>query len=144
VCLKRLELRNQHGEMTGVYAIGDDLHIHLFIESAALKKVKIIVSICESNGDCVCTMYDNDSGFSLRALSGSRHVSLSIADLRLYPGEYHINVELLSEIFQYQYDAYDVIEPCIVFKMVNNSAINRDLKRYGGLLYLTPEWTIHE
>ncbi|MBU0715941.1 MAG: ABC transporter ATP-binding protein [Verrucomicrobia bacterium] len=145
VCLQRIELRNQHGEMTGVYAIGDDLHIHLFIEpSATLKKVRIIVSIFESNGDCVCTMYDNDSGFSLRDISGPRHVSLNMADLRLCPGQYRIDVELLSEIFHYQYDAYDIIESCIVFKMVNKSAINRGLKRHWGLLYLTPEWTIHE
>ncbi len=145
VCLQRIELRNRHGEVTGVYAIGDDLNIHLFVAPAAnLKKVKIVVSIFESNGDCVCTMYDNDSGFSLRDLSRPCHVSLHIADLRLYPGEYRINVELLSEIFHYRYDAYDVIEPCILFKMVNNSAITRSLQRYGGLLYLTPTWTIHE
>ena len=145
VCLQRIELRNQHNEMTGVYAIGDNLHIHLFIEPAvAMKKVKLIVSIDEANGDCICTMYDGDSGFFLKDVSGPRHVSIDITDLRFCPGEYRINVELLSEIFNYQYDAYDVIEPCIVFTMVNNSAINRDLKRYGGLLYLTPKWTIYE
>ena len=145
VCLKRIELRNQHGEMTGVYAIGDDLHIHLFIEpSAALNKVKMVVSVFESNGDCVCTMYDNDAGFSLRDISGPRHVSIDLPDLRLCPGQYRIDVGLLSEIFHYQYDAYDIIESCIVFKMVNKSVINRELKRHGGLLYVTPEWTIHE
>jgi len=145
VGLRRIELRNQHGEMTGVYAIGDDLHIHLFIEpSAAFKKVKIIVTIFESDGACVCAMYDSDSGFSLRDVSGPRHVSLALADLRLCPGQYRIDVELLSEIFHYQYDAYDVIESCIAFRMVNKSAVNRELKRHGGLLYLTPGWTTHD
>lgn len=145
VSLRRIELRNQHGEITGVYAIGDDLYVHLFIEPAvSLNKLKTVISIFESSGDCVCSMYDNDSGFSLINVSGPRHVSLKLPDLRFYPGEYRITVELLSEIFNYQYDNYDTVESCIAFNMINNSAITRELKRCGGLLYLTPEWKIHE
>lgn len=143
VFLQRIELRNQHGKMTDTYAIGDDLNIHLYIESDAAIKVKIIVLIKEADGACVCTMYDNDSGFSLQKDSGLRHVSLKVGDLRLYPGEYRMDIELTSEIFNYKYDVYDLVESCLAFKMVNNSAINRELKRDAGLLYLTPEWTIH-
>lgn len=143
--LQRIELKNQHDEITGVYAIGDDLNIHLFIKpSMSLKKLKIVISIFESNGDCICTMYDNDSGFSLLNITGPCHVSLKLSDLRFYPGMYNITVELLSEIFNYQYDNYDTIESCITFNMINNRAINRELKRYGGLLYLTPEWKNHD
>ena len=144
VFLQRIELRNQRGKMTDTYAIGDDLNIHLFIKSDAAIKVKIIVSIKESDGSYVCTIYDNDSGFSLQKAAGARHVSLKVGDLRLYPGEYRIDVELTSEIFNYRYDAYDLVESCLAFKMVNNSAINRELRRHAGLLYLSPEWTVHE
>jgi len=143
--LTRIELKNQHGKTTSTYAIGDDLHVHLFLEpKVALKKVKIVVTIDESNGSSICTMYDNDSGFSLKDVSHPKHVSLQIPDLRFYPGKYYLTVELLSEIFNYSYDVYDSLDACIGFNMINNIAINRELKRCGGLLYLTPQWEIHE
>jgi lipopolysaccharide transport system ATP-binding protein len=145
--LVRIELKNQHGITTGAYAIGDDLHIHLYTEPrTALRKVKIVVTLHEANGDCLCTMYDNDSGFSLQNVDPSHpaHISLRLADLRFCPGRYLITVELVSEMFNYQYDAYDVLDSCIGFSVVNNSVVNRELYRYGGLLYLTPDWKEHE
>jgi hypothetical protein len=141
--LRRVELRNQHGETTGAYAIGDNLNIHLFIESDTTKNVKIIVCLKEPTGERVCTIYDNDSGFSLPNAVGSRHVSINLKNMRFCPGDYRIDIGLTSEIFNYNCDVYDVVESRVRFKMVNNSAINRSLKRSGGLLYLTPEWTTH-
>jgi lipopolysaccharide transport system ATP-binding protein len=141
--LQRVELRNHAGETTGVYAIGDDLNIHLFIESVTAKKVKIIVCLKEANGERVCTIYDNDSGFSLANAVGSRHVSISLKNLRFCPGDYRIDIGLTSEMFNYTCDVYDDVESRVSFKIVNHSAMNRALKRSGGLLFLTPEWTEH-
>jgi len=143
--VSRIELRNRRGDITGTYPIGDDLNIHLFLEPRIpLRRVKIIVTIDEADGNRLCEMYDTDSGFSLSDVDRPVCVSLRLEDLRFCPGRYDITVELLSEIFNYRYDAYDVLESCIGFRMVNNSAMNRELKRYGGLLYLTPVWELCE
>ncbi|HPC02584.1 MAG TPA: polysaccharide ABC transporter ATP-binding protein [Syntrophales bacterium] len=142
--LARIELKNRGGETTGTYAIGDDLNIHLFLEPRRpLKKVKIIVGIEEPGGERLCTMYENDSGFSLKDVSLPVHVSLGIGDLRFCPGRYLVTVLLCSEIFNYTCDVYDDPGACIGFTMVNNCVTNRALMRQGGLLYLTPRWEFH-
>ena len=140
----RIELRNQHNRVTGTYRIGDDLAIHLFISPKShLRKVKIVLQILESTGSSVCNIYDSDSGFALRDVRAPVHVSLTIEDLRLCPGRYFISAELVSEIFQHRHDDYDLVESCISFDMINDRVMDRELKRYAGLLYLEPAWKRH-
>jgi lipopolysaccharide transport system ATP-binding protein len=143
VKLKKIELRNQNDSLTGTFLIKDDLIIHLFFESFELiRNLKIVVEILESTGERVCSMYDSDSGFSLNNVSGNTHVAVTVKDMRLCPGRYHISVSLLSEILNHKYDSYDEIEFAISFD-VENRIIQRNLTRRAGLLFLTPEWQIY-
>jgi lipopolysaccharide transport system ATP-binding protein len=145
VRLTRIELRNQEDKITATFDLMDDLHIHLFIEpSERIRKVKVTVDIREADGNRVCNIFDSDSGFSLRDISIETHVSLTIKDLRFYPGKYIIGVEIESEIFSHKADLYDYIPICISFNMINHLVCDRLLRRCDGLLYLTPEWHVHE
>ncbi|MBF0548723.1 MAG: ABC transporter ATP-binding protein [Candidatus Riflebacteria bacterium] len=145
VKIRRIELRNQESKITSNFNLKDDLYIHLYLEPhEKIRKVKIVVGISESDGNTVCTIFDSDSEFGLMDISKDSHVSLLIKDLRFYPGKYSISIELLSEIFHWKFEEYDVLEPPISFNMINNLVFNRILTRKDGLLYLTPEWKIHD
>lgn len=145
VRLTRIELRNQEDKITATFDLMDDLHIHLFIEpSERIRKVKVTVDIRQADGNPVCNIFDSDSGFSLRDISIETHVSLTIKDLRFYPGKYIIGVEIESEIFSHKADLYDYIPICISFNMINHLVCDRSLRRCDGLLYLTPQWQVHE
>jgi lipopolysaccharide transport system ATP-binding protein len=140
VKLKKIELQNQHNLTTGTFLIKDDLCIHLYFESfECMRNVKIVIEILESSGERICSMYDSDSGFSLKNVLGDKHVSITVKDIRFCPGRYHISVSLISEIFNYSLDFYDEIEYAISFN-VENRLIERNLTRQDGLLFLTPEW----
>ena len=143
VKLKRIELRNQNDLITGTFLISDDVCIHLFLESSeCLRNVKIVIEILESSGEKICSMFDSDSGFSLKNVLGNTHVSTTLKDIRFYPGRYHISVSLISDIFNYKLDCYDEIERAISFD-IENRRIERNLTRRDGLLFLTPEWKIY-
>ncbi|MBF0226308.1 MAG: ABC transporter ATP-binding protein [Desulfobacterales bacterium] len=139
-----VELKNQKGFITSSFEIGDDLNIHLFLYAEKkIRKVKLVISINEADGNRVCEIFDTDSGFSLTNIFEETHVSVCLEDLRLYPGKYDLSVEVLSEINNYKYHMFDDVTSCISFQMLNNN-INRNLRRNAGLFYFTPIWKIHD
>jgi lipopolysaccharide transport system ATP-binding protein len=140
----KIELKNRNDQITDKFFLKEDLNIHLFFEAIERRRsVKIIVEILDSYGARISSMYDSDSGFSLKDVFGKIHVSLAIKDIRFCPGRYHISVSLLSEILNYKYDCYDEIEYAISFD-VENQQVNRNLTRNAGLIFLTPDWQIHQ
>jgi len=144
VRLTSIELRNQNDAVTGLYGIGDNLGIHLYLTAETnVRSVKVVLEILESNGGKVATIYDSDSCFALRSVSGAVHLSVTLCDLRFYPGAYAIGVEILSEIVGWRYDLYDQLPSCITFRMINDRVGHRTLHRTDGLLYLTPDWKRH-
>ena len=144
VRLNRIELRNQHGQISGAFFLKDDLNIHLFLEaSAPTERVKIIVRIIDSGGMPICKVYDSDSGFQLDNINGQVHVSICFPDLRFYPGRYFVSLMIIDEIFNYRHDRYEETEFVISFTMKNQLIMNRDLSRHYGLLLMTPDWKIH-
>ncbi len=145
VKLEKIELRNQDDQITGTFFIKDDLCIHLYLKAFEhMRNVKIVVEIIESSGESICTMHDSDSGFSLTHIEGNSRVSLVLKDIRFYPGRYHISVSLISEILNYKLDYYDEIKFALSFDIENNLISDRALTRRSGLLFLTPEWQIHQ
>lgn len=145
VRLERIELRNQHGKVAQRFLIRDDLSIHLFFKACGpVRNVKIIVEILEAAGQPVCNIYDSDSGFGLTNVLGPAHISLTLKDLRFYPGTYHVSVSLMSEILHYRADCYDEIACAVSFDMANQFIMDRALSRRSGLLLLTPEWQVHD
>jgi lipopolysaccharide transport system ATP-binding protein len=143
--LTRIELHNQHDMITGVYGIGDDLCIHLYLTGETkMRTVRMALEIRESDGQQICNIFDSDSYFAVNDVSEETHVSARINDLRFYPGLYTIGLELASGVSGWLCDRYDYLQCCISFKMSNNLVSTRELHRKDGLLYLTPRWQRHE
>jgi len=141
---EKIVLSDQYGKITGTFRIKDDIRINLFFEAyEKLRNVKIVVTIHESTGENVTTIFDSDSGFGLTQVEGKNHVSLILRDIRFCPGTYHITVALMSEILSYTVDYYDDIDYAISFRVENHFISDRNLTRQSGLLLMTPEWQIH-
>jgi lipopolysaccharide transport system ATP-binding protein len=144
VKIHRIELRNQNDQVTGTFFLKDDLSVHLYLEAFEnLRSVKIVVEILDSYGERICSIYDSDSGFGLRDVSGKAHVSLVLKDIRFFPGNYHISVSVISEILNYKYDSFDEIDNAISFDMENQLISDRALTRRDGLMLFTPDWYYH-
>jgi len=142
---EKIVLSDQYGKITGTFRIKDDIRINLFFEAyEKLRNVKIVVTIHESTGENVTTIFDSDSGFGLTQVEGKNHVSLILRDIRFCPGTYHITVALMSEILSYTVDYYDDIDYAISFRVENHFISDRNLTRQSGLLLMTPEWHIHK
>jgi lipopolysaccharide transport system ATP-binding protein len=142
--LETIELRNQNNEIAGTFSIKDDLSIHLFFTvHEFIKAVKIIVEIKDAGGGPICEMYDSDCGFRIRDVKGDKHVSLTLKDIRFYPGKYYLTVSLSSEIMNYKYDTYDEVAFAASFTIINQIVMDRSLANSSGLLYLTPDWMLH-
>ena len=145
VKLTKIELRNQDNQITGKYFLKDELCIHLFLEAfKSMRNVKIVVEILDLYGEKICSLYDSDSGFSLTNIFGKIHISLILKDIRFCPGKYHISVSVISEILNYKYDSFDEIEHAISFDIENQLISDRALTRRDGILFLTPDWKIHQ
>ncbi len=143
--LEKIVLSDQYGKVTGTFRIKDDIKINLFFDAyEKLRNVKIVVTIHESTGENVTTIFDSDSGFGLTQVEGKNHVSLILRDIRFCPGTYHISVTLMSEILSYTVDYYDDIDYAISFRVENHFISDRNLTRQSGLLLMTPEWQIHK
>ena len=141
--LGRIELRDQFERITGTFRIKDDMKIDLFFEAfEKLRNVRIVLSIVESSGEIVSTIYDSDSGFGLTHVEGKKHVSLTLKDLRFCPGDYHLSVTLMSEILSYTVEYYDDIDYAVSFRIENHLISDRNLTRQSGLILMTPEWQI--
>lgn len=139
------ELKNPNGDTKATFLMRDDMEIHLWFEAREfLKTVRAVVEITNSYGDKICVMHDSDSGFRLGNVEGTRHISLSLTDIRFYPGRYFISVLLLSEIMNFKYDTYDEIESAISFDVENQLISDRILNRQEGLILMTPEWNLHQ
>ena len=144
VKLLKIELRNQNDQITGTFFLKDELHINLFLQAFEHRRsVKIVVELLNDYGERICSMYDSDSGFSLKNVFGKIHISLVLKDIRFYPGRYHISVSVLSEILNYKYDCFDEIEDAIGFDVENQLIMDRVLTRRSGLIFLTPEWQVY-
>lgn len=144
VKLCKIELRNQNDQISGIFYLKDDLCIHLFLEAfEPLRSIKIVVELIDSSGERICSMYNSDSGFSMKNVFGKAHISLVLKDIRFCPGRYHISVSIISEILNYKYDSYDEIEYAIAFDMENQLISDRALTRRDGLMFFTPDWHNH-
>jgi len=144
VKLLNIELRNQNDQITGTFFLKDELHINLFLQAFEHRRsVKIVVELLNDYSERICSMYDSDSGFSLKNVFGKIHISLVLKDIRFYPGRYHISVSVLSEILNYKYDCFDEIEDAIGFDVENQLIMDRVLTRRSGLIFLTPEWQVY-
>ena len=100
--------------------------------------MKAAVQMRTSDGIQLCNMIDVDSGFEIECLRREEVLSIRIADIRLYPGTYHVSLWVGSVT---SIETYDHVQDCLSFEIIDGGRLtSRRLPRSAGLLFLTPEW----
>jgi lipopolysaccharide transport system ATP-binding protein len=144
VRFSRIELRDSNDQIKSNFLIKEDLHIHLYFSAAEkLRNVRMLIEVYNSSGEIICSMYDSDSGFRLTNVEGTKHISLVMRDIRLYPGKYQISISIISEILNNRYEGYDEIDKVISFDIENQLISDRILSYQEGKVLLLPEWYCH-
>lgn len=101
------------------------------------KPVKLAVQLRTVDGIPLANMVDEDSNFAIATICPTETVSLTLKDLRLYPGRYLIGFWVGSP----DSETWDAVHDCISLEMANVGGLaRRRLPRDAGLLFLTPEW----
>jgi len=136
---KNAVILNKKGEICQSFSIGDDIYISFKIEQfQKMKRPKMAVKLRTADGIPLCNMVDNDSGFQLNDLKKIENITVTLKDIRLYPGSYYISLWIGSSD---SVDIFDYVEDCLVFNIVDGGKLTaRRLPKEAGLLFLTPEW----
>jgi lipopolysaccharide transport system ATP-binding protein len=122
------------------FSIGSDITVEFTIRSIAKPSAaKLAVQLTTSEGLRLCNMIDADSGFSFDHPRAEETLSVTLKDVRLYPGMYFVSLWAGSID---SIDAYDSIEDCLMFTVKDGGDLTmRPLPRDAGLLFWTPTWS---
>lgn len=136
---KWAELLSSGNKPSYKFSIGDDVVIKFcFCCTTLVEAVKLAVQIRTSDGINLCNMIDLDSNFRIKEIKETEVLSVTLKDIRLYPGIYYISLWIGS---LNSLDVFDYIEDCLCFEIVDGGKLTiRSLPRHAGLLFMTPDW----
>ena len=121
--------------------IGDNIRVTFGVafEAARVgKSVKLSVTLAASDGSPLANMVDEDSQFWIDQAKPDEMLSVTLADIRFYPGTYFVGLWVGSA----QSATWDHVRDCIAFKISGGGKLTqRELPRQAGLVFLTPKWT---
>lgn len=102
--------------------------------------IQLAVQITASDGLKICNIIDRDSGFMTSKFKGTIVAGVTLPDVRLYPGTYHVSfwVGTVNST-----ETYDNQDDCLTFEIAEGGNLTtRSLPRSSGLFFFTPEWTV--
>ncbi|PWG04495.1 ABC transporter ATP-binding protein [Polaribacter aquimarinus] len=136
---KSIQLRNQLNKKTKDFSIGDDLNIDLTIINASSEaKIDLGIQVKSIDDFPIFHIMGRDSNYDLVLEKKEETFSVSIKDIRLFPGVYSINLTC-NNLSGHQ--IFDAIENAITFEIIDGGKYtNRQLPKAAGLFFLNPEW----
>ena len=132
-------ISNQNNLNCQEYSIGDDLNIRFRIKiNSDETKSEIGIQIKDSNEMPIFHIMARDSNYELNHMQSEEEYVLKIEDLRLFPGNYSINIISANTT---GHEIYDIIENALTFQIIDGGKYTvRPLPRSHGLWFLNPEW----
>ncbi len=133
------QIRNSKGHICQDFSVGDDIEIALSLRlTDDDRNIKVAVQMQTSDGIPLSNMIDSDSGFKITEPRELEELSVTIKDVRLYPGTYFLSFWAGSTN---SVETYDHVEDCVSFNIVDGGKLTtRSLPRSAGILFLTPTW----
>jgi ABC-type polysaccharide/polyol phosphate transport system ATPase subunit len=136
---RSIRLKNQKGELTKNFSIGNDLLIEFCVENYSPEtKVEIGLQVKTSEDIPVFHFMGKDANFKIDTKVKENWFSVLIKDIRLFIGTYYINLTCSSVSGQ---QLFHHVENAISFEITDGGKYTfRSLPREAGLFYLVPEW----
>ena len=120
--------------------IGSNIRVSFevrFDASVIGTKIKLAVQLKTADGLPISNMIDEDSGFCVDSVREAESVSVTMRDVRFYPGHYLVSLWVGSPASE----TWDWVHDCISFEIAEGGPLaRRQPLRGAGLLFLTPQW----
>jgi len=134
-----LEIKNQNEVLTQDFSIGDDLNITFAIRNNSNEnKSEVAIVIKTTDEIPLCHVMARDSNYEIIHNLSEETFSVSIKDIRFFPGSYNISIVSANTT---GHQIYDSIENVLSFNIIDGGKYtSRNLPRTAGLLFLNPLW----
>lgn len=134
-----IRLSNKNGFSANEFSIGDDINITFEIDNKANERTSEFgIQIFDSTDMPIFHIMPRDSNFSIKHNNQFEKYSISINDIRLFPGVYYINLTASSTT---GHEVFDCIKGVISFEIIDGGNYTvRSLPRAAGLIFMNPIW----
>jgi lipopolysaccharide transport system ATP-binding protein len=127
-------------ERTGVFEFGFDFSVRLEVSVRHdIGSALIAVTIFTASGVAVHEMHNADARYMWRASPGFHTLTVTVPQLRLYPGDYVVDLWMGDS----RSSRVDYLRDCARFQVVQTTAsgLDRTLDSTGGVMYQPSEWS---
>ena len=124
---------------SALFEIGSCLTAAMALDvKANVGPLRIVMVVNAQNGTAAMELHNSDSGHSLSPQQGRHRITVHVPQLRLYPGDYAVDVWIGDD----QANRLDYVKDAIKFQMVQTptSGIGRTLLRNEAVVYERSEW----
>lgn len=132
-------ISNQNGVLTNEFSIGDDITISFtIVNHDNEKKSEVAIQVKAMDDMPIFHIMPRDSNFEFLHVHKEESFSLTVKDIRLYPGTYSVNLVSANTT---GHEIFDNIENVLFIEIVDGGSYTvRNLPRVAGLFFLNPEW----
>jgi lipopolysaccharide transport system ATP-binding protein len=119
--------------------IGDSLRLTFGCSldpTRAGRPITLSVVVSTADGMPIANMVDMDSKFSIESAKPEEVISVTLRDVRLYPGCYTLSLWIGTS----NGETWDYARDCLTFDINPGGLSRRPLSNQSGLIFLTPEW----
>jgi lipopolysaccharide transport system ATP-binding protein len=131
-------LSNSAGEWLEGVIMGEDIYLNVQLEKKAdIKTLDLSFTIKNALGEAIAHIHNNDDAFSISPDSGNLSFKIKLRNIQFVPGTYFVSIWAGCNT-----EAYDCIENCMHFELVNNPAYNRIVYPHNVRVYVSSQWSL--
>ena len=134
-----VEILNDKKNHCNNFSIGDNVTISVKIKNKyGHKKSEIGIQVKTVEEMPVFHIMARDSNYELLHQNGEENFSITLKDIRLFPGTYKVTIISANTT---GHEIYDLIEDAISFNILDGGKYTvRSLPRSAGLFFQNPQW----
>jgi lipopolysaccharide transport system ATP-binding protein len=135
-----VELRDQEGEERASFMVGEQMRIRAdFSSQARVIDPAFCIGIIRSDGTVVSYLHSMAVGYPLSKVSGKGFVEVTIPEIMMMPGDYHIQLWCGANRGRV---VYDLVEPIARFTIISGPIMRSQLALDSrwGVIYIPASW----
>lgn len=135
-----IKIEDDKGEPRNEFSIGENLNFSFQLHSKkVVNKAELAIQVKSSEGMPIFHMMCRDSNFTPELENEVETFSVSLKDIRLFPGIYNVTITCASTT---GHEVYDNIEEAVTFTITDGGIYtSRQLPKAAGLFFLNPQWS---
>lgn len=137
VLFKSFYLSDSKGNKIDSVIMGDDLYINVVIEKMTeIKSLDVSFTLRNSMGEAISHIQNMDTDFIIPSADELIALRIKVDSVLFVPNSYFISVWAGSNS-----EAYDCIDNCMSFDILNNPVFNRMVYPHNIKVFLSSQWS---